>query len=79
MEQRGELLKEYVDESIKGWTRSYEKSIAPSFPSLEPNTEPPALNTSTVNGSPCTQLLYGMLMNMFVAPLQQSSPLSLLF
>jgi hypothetical protein len=41
-----------IDESIKRYTRSYEKSTAPSFPSHESNTEPPAPNTSATNGSP---------------------------
>ena len=50
IEQRGNQLKEYIDESIKVRTRSYEKSTAPSFPSHEPNTEPPAPNTSAANG-----------------------------
>jgi hypothetical protein len=45
LEQQGGQLKQYVDESIKGWTRSYEKSIALSFPSHEINMEPPAPNT----------------------------------
>jgi hypothetical protein len=46
MEQRGDQLKQYIDGSIKGWTHSYEKNIAPSFPSHEPNTKPPTPNTS---------------------------------
>jgi hypothetical protein len=52
IELRGDLLKEYVDESIKGWTRSYEKSTSPSFPSHESNMDPPTPNTSATNGSP---------------------------
>jgi hypothetical protein len=52
MDQRGDRLKQYVDESIKMHIRSYEKSTAPSFPSRECNTEPPAPSTSTTNGSP---------------------------
>jgi hypothetical protein len=74
MELRGELLKDYIDESIKGWTRSYEKSISPSFPSHEPNTEAPAPNILAANGSSCTQPLYGRMMNTIVAPPQQPSP-----
>jgi hypothetical protein len=69
IEHRGDLLKEYVDESIKGWTHSYEKSTCPSFPSHESNTEPPAPNTSTTNGSLLAQSSYGMTMNTFVSPL----------
>jgi hypothetical protein len=33
MDQRGDQLKQYVDESIKMHLRSYEKSTARSFPS----------------------------------------------
>jgi hypothetical protein len=51
MEQRGDQLKQYVDESVKMYIRSYEKSTAPSFPSHESNTEPPAPNTSATNRS----------------------------
>jgi hypothetical protein len=58
MEQRGDHLKHYVDESIKMYIRSYEKSTAPSFPSHESNTEPPAPNTSATNGSPLVQPSY---------------------
>jgi hypothetical protein len=42
MDQRGDQLKQYVDESIKMHLHSYEKSTAPSFLSRETNTEPPA-------------------------------------
>jgi hypothetical protein len=42
MDQRGDQLKQYVDESVKMHLRAYEKSAAPSFPSRECNTEPPA-------------------------------------
>jgi hypothetical protein len=58
MEQQGELLNQYVDESIKSYIRSYEKSTAPSFPSHESNTEPPAPNTSAASGSPLAQPSY---------------------
>jgi hypothetical protein len=54
MDQQGDQLKQYVDESVKMHIRSYEKSAAPSFPSREFNTEPPAPSTSTTNGSPLT-------------------------
>jgi hypothetical protein len=67
-------LKQYIDESVKGWTCSYEKSTAPNFPSHEHNTEPLAPNTSAANGSSCTQPLYGMPMNTFVAPPQPPPP-----
>jgi hypothetical protein len=70
MDQRGDQLKQYVDESIKMHLREYEKSAAPSFPSRESNTEPPASNTSTINGSPLTQPSYGMLMHAFASPSQ---------
>jgi hypothetical protein len=70
MDQRGDHLKQYVDESIKMHLRAYEKSAAPSFPSRESNTEPPASNTSTINGSPLTQPSYGMPMHTFVSPSQ---------
>jgi hypothetical protein len=70
MDQRGDQLKQYVDESIKIHLRSYEKSNAPSFPSRESNTEPPAPNTSAINGSPLTQPSYGMPMHAFVSPSQ---------
>jgi hypothetical protein len=49
---------------------AYEKSAAPSFPSRESNTEPPASNTSAINGSPLTQPSYGMPMHTFVSPSQ---------
>jgi hypothetical protein len=52
MEQRGDQLKQYVDEFIKMYIRSYEKSIAPSFPSHKSNTETPMPNTLATNGSP---------------------------
>jgi hypothetical protein len=39
MEQRGGLLKEYVDGSIKKWALSYKKHTAPIFLSRESNTE----------------------------------------
>jgi hypothetical protein len=74
MEQRGDPLKQYVDESIKMYIRSYEKSIAPSFPSHESNTEPPAPNTSAINGSPLAQPSYGMPMHTFVSSSQPSPP-----
>ena len=67
MDQRGDQLKQYVDESIKMHLRSYEKSTAPSFPSHESNTEPPAPNTSATNGSPLAQPSYGMPMHTFVS------------
>jgi hypothetical protein len=70
MDQRGDQLKQYVDESIKMHLRSYEKSAASSFPSRESNTEPPAPNTSAINGSPLTQPSYGMPMHAFVSPSQ---------
>jgi hypothetical protein len=70
MDQRGDQLKQYVDESIKMHLRSYEKSAAPSFPSRESNTEPPAPNTSAIIGSPLTRPSYGMLMHAFVSPSQ---------
>lgn len=44
-------LKQYIDESLKRLTCSYEKSIVPFFPSYEPNTEPPVLDRSVINGS----------------------------
>jgi hypothetical protein len=50
--------------------RSYEKSTAPSFPSRESNTEPPAPSASATNGSPLTQPSYGMPMHAFVSPSQ---------
>jgi hypothetical protein len=34
MEQQGDQLKQYVDESIKMYIRSYEKSTTPSFPRM---------------------------------------------
>jgi hypothetical protein len=74
MDQRGDQLKQYIDESIKMHLREYEKSAAPSFPSRESNTEPPASNTSAINGSPLTQPSYGMPMHAFVSP-SQSQPL----
>jgi hypothetical protein len=70
MDQRGDQLKQYVDESIKMNLRAYEKSAAPSFPSRESNTEPPASNTSAINGSPLTQPSYGVPMHTFVSPSQ---------
>jgi hypothetical protein len=70
MDQRGDQLKQYVDESVKMHLRAYEKSVAPSFPSRESNTEPPASNTSAINGSPLTQPSYGMPMHAFVSPSQ---------
>jgi hypothetical protein len=54
--------------------RAYEKSVAPRFPSRESNIEPPASNTSAINGSPLTQPSYGMPMHAFVLP-SQSQPL----
>jgi hypothetical protein len=48
MDQRGDQLKQYVDESIKMHLRAYEKSAAPNFPSRESNTVPPASNTSAI-------------------------------
>jgi hypothetical protein len=70
MDQRGDQLEQYVDESIKMHLRAYEKSAASSFPSRESNTEPPASNTSAINGSPLTQPSYGMPMHAFVSPSQ---------
>jgi hypothetical protein len=75
MDQRGDQLKQYVDESIKMHLRSYEKSAAPIFPSRESNTEPLAPSTSATNGSPLTQPSYGMPMHAFVSP-SQLPPLS---
>jgi hypothetical protein len=49
--QRGDQLKQYVNEFVKMHIRSYEKSAAPSFPSRESNIEPPAPSTSATNGS----------------------------
>jgi hypothetical protein len=74
MDQRGDQLEEYVDESIKMHIRSYEKSTAPSFPSHESNTEPPTPSTSATNGSPLVQPSYGMPMHSFMSP-SQPSPL----
>jgi hypothetical protein len=74
MDQRGDHLKQYVDESIKMHLRAYEISAAPSFPSRESNTEPPASNTLAINGSPMTQPSYGMPMHAFVS-LSQPQPL----
>jgi hypothetical protein len=68
--ERGELLKEYVNEYIKKSALSYEKPTAPSFSSHESNTEPPMLNTLATNGSPLAYPSYGMPMHMFVSPLQ---------
>ena len=70
MDQRGDQLKQHVDEFIKMHLRSYEKSTVPSFPSRESNTEPPAPSTSATNGSPLTQPSYGMPMHAFVSPSQ---------
>jgi hypothetical protein len=70
MDQRGDQLKQYVDESIKMHLRAYEKSAAPNFPSQESNTVPPTSNTSAINGSPLTQPSYGMPMHAFVSPSQ---------
>src|SRR5688572_25204006 len=70
MDQRGDQLKRYVDESIKMHLRAYEKSAAPNFPSRESNTVPPTSNTSAINGSPLTQPSYGMPMHAFVSPSQ---------
>jgi hypothetical protein len=70
MDQQGDQLKQYVDESIKMHPRSYDKSAAPIFPSQESNTEPPVSNTSAINGSPLTQPSYGMPMHAFVPPSQ---------
>jgi hypothetical protein len=74
MDQRGDQVKKYVDESIKMNIRSYEKSIAPSFPSHEPNMEPPAPNTSVTNGSPLAYPSYGMPMHTFVSSSQALPP-----
>jgi hypothetical protein len=68
MDQRGDQLKQYVDESIKMHLRAYKKPVTPSFPSRESNTEPHASNTSVINGSPLTQPSYGMPMHTFVSP-----------
>jgi hypothetical protein len=70
MDQQGDQLKQYVDESIRMHLRSYEKSTAPSFPSCESNIEPPAPSTSATNGSPLAQPSYGMPMHDFVSPSQ---------
>jgi hypothetical protein len=70
MDQQGDQLKQYVDEFIKMHLRSYEKSTAPSFPSRESNTEPPAPSASATNGSPLTQPSCGMPMHAFVSPSQ---------
>jgi hypothetical protein len=70
MDQRGDQLKQYVDETVKNHLHSYEKSAAPSFPLRESNTEPPAPNTSATNRSPLTQPSYGMPMHAFVSPSQ---------
>jgi hypothetical protein len=74
MKQQGDQLKQHVDESIKMYIRSYEKSTAPSFPLHESNTEPPAPNTSATNGSPLAQPSYGMPMHKFVSSSQPSLP-----
>jgi hypothetical protein len=74
MEQRGDRLKQYVEESIKMYIRSYEKSTAPSFPSHESNTEPPVPNTLATNESPLAQPSYGMSMHAFVSSSQQPPP-----
>jgi hypothetical protein len=68
MDQQDQL-KQYVDESIKMHLCAYEKSAAPSFPLGQSNTEPPASNTSAINGSPLNQPSYGMPMHAFVSPL----------
>jgi hypothetical protein len=70
MDQRRDQLKQYVDESIKMHLRSYEKSTAPSFPSRESNTEPPAPSATATNGSTLTQPSCGMPMHAFVSPSQ---------
>jgi hypothetical protein len=70
MDQRGDQLKQYVDESIKMHLRSYDKSTAPSFPSCESNTKPPTPSASATNGSPLTQPSYGMPMHVFMSPSQ---------
>lgn len=51
VDQQGGQLKQYIDESLKRLTRSYEISIVPFFPSYEPNTESPVLDISAINGS----------------------------
>jgi hypothetical protein len=70
MDQQGDQLKQYIDESIKMHLRSYEKSTAPSFPLRESNTKPPAPSASATNGSPLTQPSCGMPMHAFVSPSQ---------
>jgi hypothetical protein len=70
MDQQGDQLKQYVDESIKMHICSYKKSVAPSFSSRESNTEPHAPSTLAINGSPLTQPSYGMSMHAFVSPSQ---------
>jgi hypothetical protein len=74
IDQRGDQLKQYVDESIKTHILSYEKSTAPSFPSRESNAEPLTPSTSATNGSPLTPPSYGMLIHAFVS-LSQPPPL----
>jgi hypothetical protein len=73
MDQRGDQLKQYVDESIKMHIRSYEKSTVPSFQSRESNTEPPAPSTSATNGSPLAKPSYGMPMHAVASPSQPPS------
>lgn len=51
IDQQGDQLKQYIDESLKRLTCSYETSIVPFFPSYEPNTEPLVPDRSVVNGS----------------------------
>jgi hypothetical protein len=70
MDQQGDQLKQYIDESIKMHLHAYKKSAASNFPSRESNTEPPASNTSAIIRSPLTQPSYGMLMHAFVSPSQ---------
>lgn len=55
-----------VEELLKKLTRIlFEKSIVPSFPSHEVAVEAASLDASTTNGSPQSQLLYGMSINSY--------------
>jgi hypothetical protein len=74
IEQRGDRLKQYIDESVKGWVCSYAKSTTPSFPSHEPKRSHTHLTHRLQNGSYCTHPLYGMSMNTFIAPPDPLSP-----
>jgi hypothetical protein len=74
IEQRADQLKQYINESVKGWVCSYAKSTTPSFPSHEPKRSHTHLTHRPQNGSSCTHLFYGMSMNTFIAPPDQLSP-----